>query len=233
MLLILLEIDFWCVVIQVYNQKIVRITMRLSCIGEYMKESTLKNISASSCTSSFSNKDVHIDTSNIFIDKGAPLPMKYNVTEIVVLVRDPECVFTCWEISDDKKNELKSKFGENIFQISRCVLKINDVTGIEYNGLNENDSFCMDVYPDVMNWYLKISDKMRRDICVEIGLLVNDKFISIAKSNIVTMPSSSVCTEDESITYSKDWLRRLSKYLSGSSMRFLCAVKDIVKQDLV
>ena len=39
------------------------------------------------------------DQASVYLDYGPPLPETYNQDTIVTMIRDPECIFTYWELS--------------------------------------------------------------------------------------------------------------------------------------
>lgn len=41
------------------------------------------------------------DEQTVYVDRGEPLPATYAVNQIVVLVRDPECIFLYWDLTSE------------------------------------------------------------------------------------------------------------------------------------
>ncbi|MFC1546303.1 DUF4912 domain-containing protein [bacterium] len=125
----------------------------------------------------------YIENNKIDFDKYNSIPDTYNETKISILQRDPCCIFTYWEINEAKQNEFKDAHGDDIFIRSKFVLRVNQQTPD-----NKNNSFYVDAYLNIMNWYINIDCSLGRNICVDMGLLTeNGEFILIASSNIIKM----------------------------------------------
>lgn len=133
-----------------------------------------------------------------FVDRGAPLSDGYGETRIVLLPRDPHWMYTYWEVTEKSAQEIKSKFGADIFARAQATVRMHEVS-LEVQSLNAqlptpNSIRFMDVAVslDTKNWYLR-ADKENSSWFVELGLKTPDgKFISIAKSNVVRLPSGKV-----------------------------------------
>ncbi len=122
------------------------------------------------------------------------IPHKYNETKIVAMVRDPKCIFVYWDINSEqyKMFDLDSK---------KLFLKLYDITGVDFDGSNENSHSTIELIENVENWYINLSES-NRDYCVEIGFFnENGQFISIARSNIVAVPRSEF-----SDSYDDHWM---------------------------
>lgn len=120
------------------------------------------------------------------------LPKYYGDTKIVLLPRDVYWLFAYWEIGEQTKQQLKNDFGDDIFDKSQPMLRIYDVTDIEFDGHNANKFFDININFAADNWYIKI-DIPNRTWCVDLGLkLSSGVFITIARSNILKMPKYGV-----------------------------------------
>lgn len=127
-----------------------------------------------------------------FVDRGGDLPSKYFDNRIVLLARDPNWMFSYWEITENKINEIKEKYGNDIFIQAKSVLRVHDVSGIEFSGKNSHRFFDIPVRLEVRNWYVNVADS-GRSYCIELGLRKpNGEFILLARSNIVTLPAGKV-----------------------------------------
>jgi hypothetical protein len=110
------------------------------------------------------------------------LPELYEEDKITLLPVDPTKMFTYWDISTETIN----KFIIN--NIRDFYLKINDVTGIMYNGYNANLYWMEKCSIEVGDWYIYLNQG-GRNFCVEIGYISQGEFNIIAKSNTIMVPA--------------------------------------------
>jgi hypothetical protein len=123
---------------------------------------------------------------NEFIDK-LDLPEAYGVTRLVLLARDPYWIHAYWEIAPDSLVPVQFQTG-NDFPRSAYVLRIYDVTQIDFKGANAKRWFDIEVGPEARSWYVNIwSDNA--SYCADLGLRTPEgRFILIARSNTVATP---------------------------------------------
>lgn len=127
----------------------------------------------------------------IEINKYVDLPCGYNDTKIVVLVRDPYWIYTYWEISNEKIEELKKILGLE-WNYSKTILRIYDVTDIIFDGGNAHKYFDVQLTGLVNSWYINIGTS-NRSYCVDIGVLTPDnKFYLYGRSNVVKTPRDTI-----------------------------------------
>ncbi len=115
------------------------------------------------------------------------LPNFYGKDRIALQVRDPWWLHTYWEVTsatiDGKRNELRGEFDS-----SRRVLRVYDVSNINFDGNNAHKFFDIEVGPEATSWYIDTSSP-GSSWCVDYGLLLaNGRFITILRSNTVTTP---------------------------------------------
>jgi hypothetical protein len=124
-------------------------------------------------------------------------PESYGENVIALMVRDPYWLFSYWEFAPNLFAELATRIGEEKLQASKLVLRVYDVTGADPDSpLSYHD---IDVAPGARNWYINVM-RVERDYCVDIGILSPDgTFITIARSNVATLPpvSASGWIEEE------------------------------------
>jgi hypothetical protein len=102
------------------------------------------------------------------------LPLKYGLDKITLMARDPLWLYTWWEVKDSTVSGLEAQF-KDIFWQAKKVLRVYDVTDIDFNGGNAHRYF--DIGGSGRSW------------CVDLGLLFPDgKFVTILRSNIVATP---------------------------------------------
>jgi hypothetical protein len=126
------------------------------------------------------------------------LPTSYEEDRIVLLVRDPYWVHAYWEITRETLLKARAKLGED-WHNARSVLRIYDITDIEFDGKNANSFFDVEVSGGSDNWYIN-TRVPNRTYCVDIGLVSPDgTFIMLARSNRATTPRDvpSEATDEE------------------------------------
>lgn len=115
------------------------------------------------------------------------LPYSYNKTKIVLLVRDPFWVFTYWDFSQETFQEVSRLMGGKS-GVMKPVLRVYDVTDLDFNGKNAHWSFDVDVFLDARSWYVNVGIPSRSYL-VDLGLLdEHGNFYLIARSNLVRAP---------------------------------------------
>ncbi len=178
--------------------------------AEEIVESVEKAISSVSVTS-----PQYEGTIVYFVEPAKELPSEYGDTKITLLVQDPYWVHVYWEISHNKREDLgllpRGEHGKQM------VLRVYDVTGVEneFNGLNANSFFDVYVNDYTNNWYINIPE-YDRNYCVDLGIIVDGRFIVIARSNIVRVPRGSV-----SPFYDEEWMIVSDDILKASGLGVL------------
>jgi hypothetical protein len=145
------------------------------------------------------------------------LPTVYGDTKIVLLPRDPSWCYAFWEISDVTKEELKKTYGAN--SLENLYLRVYDVTNVtNFDGTNANKFFDIKINSVAINWYINVPET-NRSWCVDLGIKLSDeKFVPIARSNIVIMPRFGVSplTDEQWAILQREFERLLE--LSGVQM---------------
>lgn len=142
------------------------------------------------------------------------LPRSYGDTKIAILPRDPFWFFAYWEVSPATIEDTRSTVGSANFSASRWVLRVYDVTDIQFDGTNAHRFFDIAVSGSD-TWYVNAGEA-NRTWCVDLGLITPDgRFIGIARSNVVRMPRQGVSSvTDEHWAILQTEFERLLK-LSG------------------
>ncbi|PSB26427.1 Rho termination protein [filamentous cyanobacterium Phorm 46] len=134
------------------------------------------------------------------VDEGlADLPNGYGESRVVLMPRDPEWAYTYWDISNDRKQEMRRQGGQQL------ALRIYDVTDVN---LEIQSPHSIQEYPCdelAREWYVPIpvSD---RDYAIDIGYRCADgRWLVLARSAQVRVPPvyPSDWIEDQFITL--DW----------------------------
>lgn len=131
--------------------------------------------------------------SGAVIDEGQSLPGSYGETEGRLLVRDPNCMFTYWDITEDRKKNIRREYGEDVFEKSKSVIRVHDVTGLsDFDGSNSHGHFDVPVTLGARNWYINVQEG-GKSYCCEVGLVLSDgKFVGIVRTNTVSLPTGRV-----------------------------------------
>ncbi|PKN00429.1 MAG: hypothetical protein CVU78_00980 [Elusimicrobia bacterium HGW-Elusimicrobia-2] len=128
----------------------------------------------------------------VFIDMGPAIPAKYNDETLVIMPRDPSCMFAYWEIS-------RRIYGPLVLRVYEL-----DKSGDRYY-------FNTDVKGLINNWYVKVPHPGRK-YRAEIGYMNNGVFTCILSSNVIDVPSSSISEEaDENWMIVKEDLKEIIK----------------------
>ena len=127
-----------------------------------------------------------IEPRKAFVDT-YDLPQSYGTTSITLIARDPFWIYAYWEIAASSIEAARNQFGFDADRAS-CVLRVYDVSLIDFNGTNANKWFDLEVGPYVNNWYINLwNDNV--SYCADLGLRFPDgSFFTLARSNIVTTP---------------------------------------------
>lgn len=120
---------------------------------------------------------------NKFKEEGAQLPSGYGRTEAFLLPQDPRRLFLFWEITGRTYDYIKSEYGQDVFERSRSVIRLHDVTHVIFDGYNSNSYADMSVYLGAPGWYIE-TPAPNRVYVADLGLVTPEgKFILLARSN--------------------------------------------------
>lgn len=119
------------------------------------------------------------------------LPEDYGDNRMVLMVRDPECLFAYWEPRKDVVDNILNALG-SMAHSAKMVLRVYDVTDVIFNGNNAHTYFDIEVTGGARSWYIH-TGKPNRSFCVDIGFLTpNGTFRLIVRSNQVKTPPAGV-----------------------------------------
>ena len=126
------------------------------------------------------------------------LPGSYNTTTLTLIARDPFWIYAYWEIARSSLESVRNEIGSD-FDRSRIVLRMYNVTCIDFNGHNANHYFDIEVGHHANNWYINLwYDNV--SYCAELGISVpNGRFFPLTRSNFVTTPRASSSNRSEQI----------------------------------
>jgi hypothetical protein len=116
------------------------------------------------------------------------LPPGYGDNKIVLLARDPWWVFTYWEIQRDREEDVRRKIESSGDSPDRSVLRVYDVTDVNFNGKNAHSFFDVELKGLANNWYINVGNPGRAWI-VDIGVVSKKgSFYLLARSNMIKTP---------------------------------------------
>jgi len=128
------------------------------------------------------------EISNTRRAKEFKFPMGYGDNKIVLLIRDPWWIFAYWEVQKDKEEGIIRKIESNGDAAAKSVLRIYDVTDVNFNGKNANSFFDIDLKGLATNWYINVGTPDRSWV-VDIGIVSKrGDFYLLARSNSVRTP---------------------------------------------
>ncbi|MCF6148566.1 MAG: DUF4912 domain-containing protein [Candidatus Kuenenia sp.] len=115
------------------------------------------------------------------------LPENYGENRIVLMPRDPLCLFCYWELQQNKIDN----FMKNLYTLAhdaKLALRVYDVTNILFDGKNANKYFDIELVQWAKDWYIHV-DEPNRSFCIDIGFLTSDgTFHPLIRSNTITTP---------------------------------------------
>jgi len=122
-----------------------------------------------------------------FVDSDT-IPASYNSTNLALIAKDPHWLYAYWEIAPSSTQEIKNKIGQDELNRSSYVLRVYDVTYVNFNGHNANHSFDLDVGAHANSWYINLWND-NTAYCGDLGIRTPDgRFFQLARSNFVSAP---------------------------------------------
>jgi hypothetical protein len=135
--------------------------------------------------------------SNMTVGEHGELQQTYGEDRIVLLTRDPFVVHAYWEATPPRLDREKAWFGWN----SKLCVRIYDITGVQFDGRNAIGYFDQELFERAGNWYFDLG-RPSHSFCADLGLLSPEgRFLTLARSNYVTMPRDGV-----SETIDEEWM---------------------------
>ncbi|RJQ30397.1 MAG: DUF4912 domain-containing protein [Peptococcaceae bacterium] len=149
---------------------------------------------------------------------GPELPHSYGVDRMVLLARDPYWLYAYWEITATRQEKFKETYGAPAWTASRPVLRVYDVTGVPFNGLNANGFQDIEISEQTDNWHIPVGEPDRA-FCVDLGRMFPDgRFITLLRSNIASTPRASLSDRtDEEWMWIEGIYRSISRLPLGVS----------------
>jgi hypothetical protein len=115
-------------------------------------------------------------------------PPGYGDNKIVILARDPWWIFSYWEIRRDREEEVVRRIESSGDSVQKSILRVYDVTDVNFNGANAHAYFDIDLKGLANTWYINVNQPDRSWV-VEIGVVTNKGgFHVLARSNVIKTP---------------------------------------------
>ncbi len=135
---------------------------------------------------------------------------KYGDNRVVLMTRDPHWCYIYWDLSVD----LMASKAKTINEKYDMILRVYDITGIDFNGNNAHKFIDIQVNGEAGNWYINVWDAGKTYI-VDVGYkTASGKFVLLARSNGVRTPDDKISnvTDEEWMVVDEDFdeLFRLS-----------------------
>ena len=118
-------------------------------------------------------------------------PEMYNENYLVLLVRDPHCLFAYWELSGEQQNLVAKEIGCSWGEVP-LVLRLYDVTGLSAGAGSVHSYTDISVHALADNFYMK-DLAANKGYYVELGVVMpGGMFVAILRSNTVTTPRDTL-----------------------------------------
>lgn len=132
---------------------------------------------------SLKEEEVHREPAQVQTDQRVELPQSYGSDRLVLFPVNPHLVFVYWDLSSETYSKLSSH--------NEVVLRLYDVTYIEFNGTNAHRIFEAGVHlATTRNYYFHVPSA-NADYLAELGFKVEGKFFPVLRSNVIRTPSDS------------------------------------------
>ena len=129
------------------------------------------------------------------------LPEAYGKDRLVLMPVDPYWVHAYWEMVPPSVSE-RSSGAEKQSEHARYILRVYDVTSVDFDGTNAHSSFDIEITPQARNWYINLW-RAGKSLCAELGLVHADgSFSSRVRSNVIQTPQASTSSGSE-----ETWMR--------------------------
>ncbi len=116
------------------------------------------------------------------------LPVGYGEEKIALMARDPYLAYAYWEVTPSRIEREKAWFGWD----GRLAVRVYDVTGVQFDGRNAVGYYDQEVSELTGSWYFDLG-RPAHSFIADLGLLSPEgRFLTLARSNYITMPRDGV-----------------------------------------
>ena len=124
----------------------------------------------------------------VSVEEQFSIPAGYGDNRIILMVKDPWWLYAYWEIQPSTERAVRGQLLPQEVPELQSILRVSDVTGIDFPAQPANHSFDISLSGLATNWYIQ-TNAPNRSFIVEIGLLTRTKrFLLLSRSNRVTAP---------------------------------------------
>lgn len=126
------------------------------------------------------------------------LPDTYNETYVYIVPVAPGSLYCLWEVGEAARTDLVRRFGPDFFHRNRLVLRVHDVTGIAFDGVNAHATFEVDDWlSDKRDYWVHAAGG--RSWLAELGYRAAGTtfFEQVALSNAAFVPRGTPAGEGE------------------------------------
>ena len=162
------------------------------------------------------------------------IPAGYGDNRIVLITRDPWWVYTYWEIERQKEEEVRNTVRAKGFDNPKSILRVYDVTDIDFTGSNAHSFFDIELKGLANNWYIEVG-KPNRSWVADIGLLTPPgDFFLLARSNAVHTPrfGMSEVTDEEWFCPAEDYWKMFGIAGGGKLGKSSIELKEIIEKKI-
>lgn len=155
-----------------------------------VKKKVTKKTATTEKTSSKTKSEIMKKTAKPMLAEYYDLPYRYNQTIVKILAQTPTTLFVYWDISDNDRDALIAKHGENFFYETKPVLIVHNIT--------HNYSFEVDINDFANSWYIRTQEP-NCDYIIELGRKYfsnHGEYIFINSSNDIVSPNDHILFEN-------------------------------------
>ena len=122
------------------------------------------------------------------------LPYRYNETLVKILYQTPTILFVYWDISDADRENMKKQYGEHVFENTKPILRIFNIT--------KQYQFEVEINDFANSWYIHVEDANceykveldRRVIHYEEN--IHTDYIYVSTSNYIESPNDHILLDE-------------------------------------
>jgi len=125
------------------------------------------------------------------------LPSLSPRTHCVLIARDPNYVYAYWDYTQQDIDRVLKELGSKAVD-SKLILRVYDITQVDFNGSNANHSWDINAGYTTKNWYIQVWQD-NAIYCAELGIRCENFFIPLTRSNHAHTPPKSASSRNDLI----------------------------------
>lgn len=142
---------------------------------------------AKSKLSRFYDLSLFPENAPAMLEEPGNLPEAYGETRLVLLPIHPYLIHAYWELTPGDLERVKRRVGEGQ-GTAKPVLRIYDITYLEYDGTNAHSYFDVEIDLGTRNWYVPLWSPGKSYI-TELGFKRADgEYLAVTRSNVAHTP---------------------------------------------